>query len=141
MSFVTKKELKKQLKELGVEVKGNFARISNRIEADDKKTYYTPDRFSPLDTKKPTIHQQKASKQKEGWFETEEEAKSHFLEAQNIAKKRAVEINKELDDLKKRLSFDIGYTMEGDTHGIYEDYLYINIKVDPYTFNLKIEED
>jgi len=139
-----KVELKKQLQELGIKVEGNYARISKRvIQADDKQTsiYYKADWSTKLDVKKPTIKQRKAYKKPEGWFETEEEAISRFSEVQSIAKERAIEIERELTSLQKRLGFDIGYTMEGDTHGIHEDYLYLCIKVEGYEFILKIEQD
>lgn len=134
MSYISKVELKKQLQELGIKVKGNYIRMSKHdVKADDaqKSIYYKADRVTDWKQKKPTIHEKKASKKPEGWFETKEEALSKYLEVQGIAKKRAIEIEKELDSLKKRLGFDIGYT----------DYLYLIIKVDDYEFIHKIEQD
>lgn len=139
---LSKAELRNQLKKLGVKVEGNNIR-KRTVKADGKQpsVFYKADRFASLNVKKPIIQQRKFWKKPEDWFNTEEEATSRFLEVQSIAKKRAVEIEKDLDSLKKRLGFDIGYTMEGDTYGIHEDYLYISIQVDGYEFIQKIEQD
>jgi CRISPR/Cas system-associated protein Cas5 (RAMP superfamily) len=149
MPFLNKTELKKQLRDLGVKItKGNYVKkkdvellVETISDARQTSTYYKADWHSPLNTKKPTIEQRKSYSQPEGWFVTEQEAMSHYLEAQKIAKEKAIEIEKELDALKKRLGFYISYSMEGDTHGIHEDYQYICITVGGYEFVLKMEQD
>ena len=155
MSYLSKTELKKQLNKLGVTVEGNRVKRKEikqvlktlstkrkQVSADEKQTgiYYKADWYTPIDTKKPKIEQRKAHKKPEGWFETEQEAMTHFLEAQKIAKQKAVEIERELTELQKRLGFHIGYVMEGDTYGIHKDYLYFSVKVDRYEFEQKIED-
>lgn len=71
------------------------------------------------------------------WFETEQEAMTHFTAARTTALEKADEILRELSLLQKKLGFYISYTMEGDTYGIYNDYQYIGIKVAGYEFMLK----
>lgn len=45
---------------------------------------------------------------------------------------------KELTAVLVRHGCHINYYMEGDTHGIYEDYQYISIEIDGFTFERKI---
>jgi hypothetical protein len=150
---MNKIELKKQLNKLGVSIEGNHVKrkevkhiletlLSTQVIAEEKQAgiYYKADWYAPINTKKPKIEQRKAHKKPEGWFETEQEAVAKFLEAQKIAKQKAVEIEKELTELQKRLGFSIGYTMEGDTYGIHTDYLYFCVKVDGYEFKQKMED-
>lgn len=144
-THMNKIELKKQLNKLGIKVEGDYVRkhdISKLIlgDAEQKTVYYRASIFTPLDTKKPTIKQEKLRRKPDGWFETEEEAISKYKEVQTIARKKADEIKKELDSLQKKLGFYISYTMEGDTYGIDTDYQYICIKVEEYEFTLKLED-
>jgi hypothetical protein len=37
------------------------------------------------------------------------------------------------------LGVTIDYHMEGDTHGIHEDYMYISVNEGPYHFTLKYD--
>lgn len=150
---MNKIELKKQLNKLGVSIEGNHVKrkeikriletmSTTKVFAEDKQAgiYYKADRYAPINTKKPKIEQRKTHKKPEGWFETEQEAVTTFLEAQKVAKQKAVEIEKELKELQKRLGFYIGYVMEGDTYGIHKDYLYFSVKVDGYEFEQKMED-
>lgn len=150
---MNKIELKKQLNKLGVSIEGNHVKkkeikqiletlSSNQVIAEEKQSgiYYKADGYALINTKKPKIEQRKAHKKPEGWFETEQEALAKFVEAQKIAKQKAVEIEKELKELQKRLGFYIGYVMEGDTYGIHKDYLYFSVNVDGYEFEQKMED-
>jgi hypothetical protein len=75
-----------------------------------------------------------------GWFETKEEASAHFAKARTLAEEKAKEILQELKWLQNKLGFSIAYQMIGDTHGIYEDYLYLEIKMEGYEFIYKMED-
>jgi hypothetical protein len=75
------------------------------------------------------------------WFETSEKATADFLRVRAIAKTRAENILKEFNDLQSRLGFHVGFTYEGDTHGIYDAYQYIRFTEEKYDFTLKIEND
>lgn len=45
---------------------------------------------------------------------------------------------KELNAVLKRHNCNLSYAMDGDTHGIYEDYQYIGIEIDGFHFERKI---
>jgi hypothetical protein len=71
------------------------------------------------------------------YFITKEEAEV----AANLVKERrrvaSIEAEKLLDDYEKQfraLPFGVGYFMDGDTHGIHTEYLYISVIVDGFYF-------
>ena len=74
------------------------------------------------------------------WFETKAEAYKDFAAAKEIAEQKAKEILRDLKAIQEKHGFSLGYHMEGDTHGIYEDYQFIDVKVNGYHFIVKLED-
>lgn len=69
-------------------------------------------------------------------FPSEEEAKTHFEKANEIALAKYENIMNGINELKKSLGdFSYEYFMCGDTHGIYSDGMYISFEVNGYEFN------
>lgn len=68
-------------------------------------------------------------------FPTKEEATAHFEESYKIALDRYEKLKVELEKLKKSIGdFSYKYFVHGDTYGIDEEGLYIEINVSGYTF-------
>lgn len=68
-------------------------------------------------------------------FLTKEEATTHFEESYKTALERYEKIIDGIEKLKESLGdFSYDYFFLGDTHGIYEDGLYIEIIVNDYVF-------
>ena len=83
------------------------------------------------------------------YFETKEEAIAAYnayniklelrkKDAWEIAKLRLEEIEKKFELFMKENDCEISYTMDGDTHGIHDDYMYIEVKVDGFCFTKRI---
>lgn len=76
---------------------------------------------------------------KSGLFETKEAAladrNKHRAEAASRLELAEQAINKEL----RALGVSLSYEMQGDTHGIYEDYMYLEVRVENYYFRRKLE--
>ena len=70
-----------------------------------------------------------------GYFNTAEEALSHYKASEAKAKP----ILQEHLNTVNLLPFDVGYHLSGDTHGIYNDHLYISITLDGYEHRLPID--
>mgnify|MGYP001003740391 FL=1 len=69
------------------------------------------------------------------WFLTKEEATAHFEEAYKIALDRYEKIIEGIEKLKETLGdFSYEYFLLGDTNGIYDDGLFIEIVVNGYEF-------
>lgn len=68
------------------------------------------------------------------YFATPEEAAADYRSHKAEAKKRLDAIEQRLNALCEELAFDIDYVMDGDTHGIYEDYLYISVDISGYSY-------
>lgn len=69
-----------------------------------------------------------------GYFDTESEAREDFKIAKEMAEKKSEKIIREIDRLKKRIGFEISFNVEGDTHGIFNEYQYITFTVKGYRF-------
>lgn len=69
-----------------------------------------------------------------GYFETPEEAVADYRCHLAEASRRLDVIVQRVRDLQKELSFDLNYTMQGDTHGIYEDYQYVSVTIGGYAY-------
>lgn len=68
-------------------------------------------------------------------FTTKEAATSHFEKSYKVALDRYEKIIDGMQKLKESLGdFSYDYFFHGDTHGIYEDGLYIEISVNDYDF-------
>lgn len=68
-------------------------------------------------------------------FLTKEEATAHFEGSYKIALDRYEKIIEGIQKLKESLGdFSYNYFFHGDTYGIYEDGLYIEISVNGYDF-------
>jgi hypothetical protein len=72
-------------------------------------------------------------------FLSKEEALADYNTALDQAFEKFKAISIQLKELSTKFDFHISYTMEGDTHGIYEDYQYVCIKVDGYEIMFKYE--
>lgn len=72
---------------------------------------------------------------KSGAFMSKEDAKADYLAHKAVADKK---IETALTHLKamNELGVSIDYHMEGDTHGIYEDYLFLEVTEGPYIFTV-----
>jgi hypothetical protein len=73
-----------------------------------------------------------------GKFMSKADAKAHYLELKILADEK---LDAALTHLKamNALGVTIDYHMEGDTHGIHEDYMYISVNEGPYHFTLKYD--
>lgn len=60
--------------------------------------------------------------------------------AEKTAKDRLDAMQAALSEICALHKCGVSYTMKGDTHGIYEDYLYIGTEVDGFYFKREIEE-
>lgn len=68
-------------------------------------------------------------------FLTKEEATTHFEESYKVALDRYEKIIEGIQKLKESLGdFSYSYFFHGDTYGIHEDGLYIEISVNGYDF-------
>lgn len=68
-------------------------------------------------------------------FLTKEEATTHFEDSYKTALDRYEKIIEGIEKLKESLGdFSYSYFFHGDTHGIYEDGMYIEISVNDYDF-------
>lgn len=74
-----------------------------------------------------------------GKFMTKKDAKSDYLEHKSLADKK---IEAALSHLKAMndLGVTIDYFMDGDTHGIYEDYMYLKVTEGAYQFRVKYND-
>ena len=86
-----------------------------------------------------------------GYFDTEEEARYSYREIckqrEVLRKESEIVANEVLESIEKKLigfmsenSCDISYTLEGDTQGIYNDYMYIGVYVNGFYFTKKIKQ-
>ncbi len=66
--------------------------------------------------------------------------KDKYNKAKPIAKARLDAMEEELEALRIKHSCDIDYCMEGDTHGIYDDYMYISTEVNNIVFERRINQ-
>lgn len=73
-------------------------------------------------------------------FLTKEEATTHFEESYKIALGKYEKIIEGIEKLKESLGdFSYDYFLLGDTYGIYDDGLYIEINVNGYDFEFPQE--
>lgn len=72
-----------------------------------------------------------------GRFMSKDNAKADYLEHKSLADKK---IEVALTHLKAMsdLGVSIDYYMDGDTHGIHEDYMYLEVTEGPYNFIVKL---
>lgn len=68
------------------------------------------------------------------WFSSKELAEADYLHYQKSASKRLDEAEAAICKLKRSLGFSIDYAVEGDTHGIHEDYLFIEVSEGGYQY-------
>ena len=70
---------------------------------------------------------------KSGQFMSKSDAKADYLKHKALADEK---LDKALEHLKamNELGVSVDYHMDGDTHGIYEDYMYLEVTVGAYTF-------
>ncbi len=76
---------------------------------------------------------------KSGQFLTKEDAKADYEAHEQRAQAK---FDKALEHLEamNALGVTIDYHMDGDTHGIYEDYMYLEVKEGPYSFEYRYDE-
>ncbi|WP_394222517.1 hypothetical protein [Alteromonas gracilis] len=75
-----------------------------------------------------------------GFFMSKENAKADYLAHKVAADKK---IDEAMNHLKamETLGVSIDYHIEGDTHGIFEDYMYLEVTEGPYQFTVKYGSD
>ena len=73
---------------------------------------------------------------KSGDFMSKEDAQADYLAHKVVADEK---IGKALGHLKamEALGVSIDYHMEGDTHGIYDEFMYLEVTEGPYQFTVK----
>jgi hypothetical protein len=86
------------------------------------------------------IRCQEFTKPVPNYFDDEDLALKDFTDALTEASVKFEEIIKELEVIQKKHNCYISYTLEGDTHGIYEDYQYVCITVRGYEIEFKLED-
>ena len=74
------------------------------------------------------------------YSDTKEEALDKFNSIRSKADKKHSEILTKYKALKKELGFDIEYHIDGDTHGIHEEYQYIGFTLEGHTFEYPIKD-
>ncbi len=73
------------------------------------------------------------------WFSNKADALADRDQHSAAAQVRLDVIVNLLDALRTNLDFCIDYTMDGDTHGIYDDHQYIGVDQGGYTFTRRID--
>jgi hypothetical protein len=71
-------------------------------------------------------------------FDTEQEAIEHWLIVKQRALVESSKIIQEIQELQTKMGFSIGYSIEGDTHGLI-DYQYISFKTEGLEFQIEID--
>jgi hypothetical protein len=72
-------------------------------------------------------------------FDSKEEANQYVIDSLNIATELLHKTKELLTAVLKENHCELGFTMEGDTHGIYESHLDLVTKVNDVYFYLTIE--
>lgn len=103
------------------------------------RTYYVVYRIEPkLNDEYKVIASKKLQKptNQRLWFSTEKKAISDYCKHYKEAMRQYNKLLKLFTDIRKKdgINFHFGYTYEGDTYGIYEEYSYIEITVGDYEF-------
>jgi len=84
-----------------------------------------------------TIEPSKRGQPKSGKFLTKEEAENDYVKHKKVADKKITEALEHLEAIDG-LGVSLDYHMDGDTHGIYEDYMYLEIIEGSHIFTHKI---
>lgn len=72
------------------------------------------------------------------WFATKQDAILDFIASKEIAIEKVKVIKDRLTALEKENECFICYHIEGDTYGIHTEYMYIELKINHYTFLYRI---
>ena len=70
---------------------------------------------------------------KSGCFMSKSDAKEDYLKHEALANEK-LELALEHLQAMSNLGVSIDYSIEGDTHGIHEEFMYLEVTVGPYTF-------
>lgn len=73
------------------------------------------------------------------WFDTKEQARAHYAENLPEANAKLDAIEASLKEHRERFGYEMGYVYEGDEHGIVDDYMFISVKLNGYTYARRIE--
>lgn len=73
-----------------------------------------------------------------GFFDTPEAAEADYRSRRAEANQRLDAMVDRLNALKSELGCDIGYTMDGDTHGIHDHYLYVSVEIGGYEYQRQL---
>jgi hypothetical protein len=73
------------------------------------------------------------------YFDTKEEALNDRKKSQKEADVILNRLHENIKGLLNESCATLDYVMEGDTHGIYENYQYIEVKVNNYYFRKRID--
>lgn len=72
------------------------------------------------------------------YFLTKEEAVADRNKHKAEATRRLEIAETEINSVLAAHNVNLGYVMEGDTYGIYEDYMYVSVEINGYFFKRKI---
>ena len=79
-------------------------------------------------------------KKSDKYCKTEKEAMQYFKKIEKEALNLFKKYKKEYKEFMKDKPYLINYVMKGDTHGIYEDYLSLNIEHKGFSFAFSMED-
>jgi hypothetical protein len=68
------------------------------------------------------------------FFKSEEDALADYKKHEAVAKLKLGAAEKALNELQEKFNALIYFNLEGDTHGIYNEYMYIEVTEGNYTF-------
>jgi hypothetical protein len=71
------------------------------------------------------------------WFNSKKEAEDDYNRHKEAVALRLDEIEQKIAELQKALKFEIECHIDGDTHGIHEEYQYINVTECGYEYYRK----
>ena len=70
-----------------------------------------------------------------GWFNSKQEAEADYLNHKPAADLRLDVIEGKITELQEALNFELEYHIDGDTHGIHEEYQYISVTESMYEYH------
>lgn len=97
--------------------------------------YYRYEQDSDLGAK---LHKDLSTYKKNGYFTTKETAMEDYQNTHNAAMPILENAAQKLKELQSSLGVYVSFNIDGDTHGTYNEYMYVGCKVDGYYFKMKI---
>jgi len=78
------------------------------------------------------------SRYPKGQYTSDQEAREAILVVFPRAFERFNMIRDRIRQMEHDLDFEVTYTMDGDTHGIYEDHLDVDFRMDGFNFSFSL---